>query len=464
MNKIIISSTNSNIKYLNDMKSAGSNQDLAIIGAGRVGLPMAICYAAKGYFVEAVDSDSSKIMNLKKGIIITKEKYITQLFSQFRNNINFSTDAYKTILNNRINLIIVPTPSKKDGSYSLKNILDVMKIAGKALKKTGEWKIIAIISTVMPSTMEKVIKPILEKISGKIAGKDFGLCYSPEFIALGEFFKTFTSPDFLLIGNSDSKSAEIYKKIRKSICSNNPPVLKTNFINSEIAKLSSNSYMTLKISFANMIARICEKIPGADIDVISGILANDRAIGRKKLTGSISYSGPCYPKDNLALIKTGMKLNININPIKIIHEYNKKQENYLFSLVNSFIKKDRNRLAILGLSYKPDTDITDESQGIKLALKFLRRGIRVTVFDPAAINNAKLILGNKVRYAKTVNDSILNADVIVITTPWSDFKNISLDKYSNPKSPKIIIDCWRILNEPSDKGIIYIPLGKCIKW
>ncbi|MBI3366728.1 nucleotide sugar dehydrogenase, partial [Candidatus Roizmanbacteria bacterium] len=276
-------------------------KNIAIIGLGKVGLPLSVCYASKGFKVIGVDINKKRIQNLQGGKFILHEPKFSTLFQKYQNRITFSTDLEYAIKISSSIFIIVPTPSQKNGNYSLKHILEVCKRISNILRNESEWKLITVISTGIPGSMENKIKPALENGSHKKAGVEFGLCYSPEFVALGNIIDNFFHPDFILIGQSDKKSGKILASIKMQVCDNIPPVYITNFVNAELAKIGSNTFITTKISFANMLARICEKIPGANVDSITSILSADSSIGGKRLFGSIGYSGPCYPRDNIAL-------------------------------------------------------------------------------------------------------------------------------------------------------------------
>lgn len=431
---------------------------ISVVGMGKVGLPISICYALKGFKVIGMDIDRHRIDLLNKGVIPLHEPFLPQLFKKIKNKITFTADIDYAVNNSSVIFIIVPTPSQKNGSFSLKYILDVCNGIGEILKKKNTWILINIISTLLPESMDKFIKPTLEKASGKIVGKDFGLCYSPEFVALGDVINNIFNPDFILIGESDRKSGKLLSSIKKQVCENNPPLHRTNFINAELAKIGSNTFITTKISFANMIARLCEKIPGADIDVVTNILKDNSSIGSGRLVGSISYGGPCFPRDNLALVYYANKIGSTADIAKYTHDYNIKQNRYLSDLVTRYINK-KSVVGILGLAYKPDTDIIEESPGMKLSLALVSKNIPVIVYDPLALYNVRNLLGNKVKYAVSSSDCISRSDIIVITCPCKEFYKIKPSIWYMKKNPRTVIDCWRILNLKNQKDLQYIRLG-----
>lgn len=428
------------------------NKTICVIGLGKVGYPLALVYASKGYSVFGVDNNSKRIKLLKENKLRFYETGVDELKKKSGNNLSLTSDYSKVLSKSDVFSIIVPTPSQKDGSFSLKNIKEALLQIALEVKKTDKFKIVVISSTLSPGSMEYSIQPYLEKISGKKAGKDFGLCYSPEFVALGSVISNLQNPDFILIGESDTKSGNILPDIRKSICNNKPPVHRTNFINAELSKLASNTFITTKISFINMITRICQKTKGADIDIISNILGDDSSIGHKRMAGSIAYGGPCYPRDNLALNSYANKIGTEAELAVCTHNFNLNQINYLRYLVLKNIKPGQ-KIGILGLSYKPKTDVIDESVGIKLIEALSQKKIIPFIYDPAALINTRNKFGMILNYCSTIKELISKSDLIVITTPWTQFKNLS------DVNDKTIIDCWRMINPKKVKMGKYIPLG-----
>src|SRR5207248_1487779 len=195
---------------------------------------------------------------------------------------------------------IVPTPSEADGGFSLKYAISAAETIGAGLKQKSDFHLVVLTSTVMPGATGGEFLPALEKYSGKKCGEGFGLCYNPEFIALGSVIHDMLNPDFILIGESDPRSGEILEHLQLGVCDNVPLVSRMNFVNAELSKLAVNTFITTKISYANMLAQVCETLPGADVDVVTSAIGCDTRIGQKYLKGALGYGGPCFPRDNLA--------------------------------------------------------------------------------------------------------------------------------------------------------------------
>jgi len=310
----------------------------------------------------------------------------------------------------------------------------------------------------MPGSMDNVIQPYLERVSGKRAGSDFGLCYNPEFIALGSVIRDFLNPDFILIGESDQRSGEILADLYKNVCENDPPIARMNFINAELTKLALNTFVTTKISFANMLARICEKLPGADVDVITSALGLDSRIGSKYLKGAVGYGGPCFPRDNAAFAIFARSLGEHAILAEATDTYNRQQVERIVKLVKRNFPQN-GKVGILGLAYKPDTDVVEEAQGLLLAQALTEDGVSVIAYDPAAMENAMKVLQN-ISFASSAEECIQQADVVVVTTPWDEFKKIDVSHFVRQSPPRVVIDCWRVLKHLQNKnGIVYVPLG-----
>jgi len=431
---------------------------ISVIGLGKLGLPFALTLASKGNEVYGIDLNTTLIKKLQNGSSNLYEPQIANHLTQYRNTIHFSTNVVEAITNTNITFIIVPTLSEPDGSFSLKYIHMAIKMIAPVLKKKKSKHTIVITSTVSPLSMEKIGKS-LKIQTGKGIGNDIGLCYSPEFIALGSVVHNLINPDLILIGESDSDSGKQLLKLRKSICENNPTIVRTNWINAELTKISLNSYITMKISFANMIARVCERIPGADVDIITQAIGSDKRVGNKFLKGGLGFGGPCFPRDNVAISTFIHGIDLDAEIPSAVQAFNLSQLSEIFSFIKKHIGK-KTLIGILGLSYKPETDVIDESQGILLAKKFITEGYNVKAYDPAAMSNAKIILPD-VGFTSSAQECIDVSEVIVITTPWPQFIDLNWLTTKNKNSRKIVIDCWRLLDKSKLKSeyISYIPLG-----
>lgn len=430
---------------------------ISVIGLGKLGLCTAACFADKGFKVIGVDVDIDKIDKINKGISPIEETGLDKLLKRAKKNLRATSDYQEAILKSDVTFIVVATPSLADGSFSNDYLEKSLHKIGEALRKKKGYHLIVVTSTVMPQTVETVARYILEKVSGKSCGKDFGVAYNPEFIALGSVIHDFLNPDVILIGQMCKKDGGILEGIYRKTCENKPYFARMSPVNAEITKISVNCYITTKITFSNSLAAICEKTKGADADIITKALGMDSRIGSKYIKPGLGYGGPCFPRDNVAFAAFGRLAGVKAKLAEAVDEVNRDQPQRVIDKVkeiaSSLNKKEAVKVAVLGLSYKPNTPIIEDSQALSIAQILAVEGYSVIVYDPQAIENAKGVLGNKVKYAKDAKDCISCADVTVIAVPWPEFKEIDV-KLINKHI--VILDCWRTLEPQSGCKIIYL--------
>jgi UDPglucose 6-dehydrogenase len=433
----------------------------SIVGLGKLGACMAAAIAGRGFGVIGVDKDPGRV-----GIINRKEPPIfepglKEMLKKNGRRIIATGDCRQAVLESDITFIVVPTPSMNNGDFSLKFVSQAAKEIALALAQKTAYHIVVITSTVLPSAMDSDIKPLLERYSGKACGRDFGLCYNPEFIALGTVIRNFLNPDFILIGESDRRAGMALVRFYKKVCQNNPQIARMNFINAELTKIAVNSFITTKITFANMLAELSEKIPGGDVDIVTGALGLDTRIGKRYLKGGLGYGGPCFPRDNAALAYVARRLRAWAGIPRATDIFNKRIVKQLFGIVRSKVSKGA-AVGILGLSYKPLSNVTEESQAFLLAEKLIKAKIKVILYDPLAMDSLKRAFGNRAIYAKSPKEAVRSSRVIVIANPDPEFIKLQNSVFTRPKRPLAVIDCWRLLRgHRLDKlaGIEYIPLG-----
>lgn len=436
-----------------------TKRSVSVIGLGKLGAPMTACLASRGYEVHAVDSNPDAVKKINAGKAPVFEPGLDDLIQANQARIRATTNVGEAILNSELTFIIVPTPSQDDGGFSLRYVLACCEEIGNAIKKMDRYHLVVLTSTVMPGSTGGTVRTALQSASGKTCGRDFGLCYSPEFIALGSVIRDFLNPDFILIGESDRQTGARLEQVYKEVCMNNPPIVRMNFVNAELTKLAVNTYITTKISFANMLARICERLPEADVDSVTSALGFDSRIGKKYLKGAIGYGGPCFPRDNAAFASLAKQLGAPAVLAEATDRSNREEIVHLKNLVRNR-RSATGVVAILGLAYKPNTDVVEQSQGLLLAEVLSADGIPVVVYDPVANDKGRKALGQRVRFADSLEECIAEAEVLVITTPWEEFSKLNFKLSQNGHVPRTIVDCWRMLDQhPPQKEIEYVPLG-----
>lgn len=440
---------------------------VSVIGLGKLGAPLAACFAARGFQVIAADVEAQKVDEMGRGVPPVHEPGLAELLKEAKGRLQATQDTEAAVRGTDATFIVVGTPSEANGGFSLRYALPTCESIGRALRAKDGYHLVILTSTVMPGSTGGEIKAALERASGKRCGEDFGLCYSPEFIALGSVIRDFYHPDFLLIGESDPRAGDMLSDLYQRACKNSPAVARMNFINAEITKLAVNTYITTKISYANMLARLCEKLPEADVSVVTYALGLDSRIGSKYLKGAVSYGGPCFPRDNRAFAALAARSGAFSDLAEATDRFNRAQIEALAELVKSH-QTGSAPIGILGLTYKPDTDVVQESFGLLLAQELASSRQTVVVFDPSA--DLAQVCGNdkSIRPASSAEDCIAQSAIVVLATPWQEFRDLPLSAWMQPfrtgpsfhGAQRVVIDCWRALPHlEGSQTVRYIRLG-----
>lgn len=420
---------------------------ISVFGLGKLGLPFAVSWASRGFQVVGVDVRSDILQALGTAHVPDAEPPVGTMLTKAKSMISVTSDPAEAVRNSDVSFIVVPTPSDVKGGYSTRYIEEVLDCIGPAIGKKDTFHLVSIVSTVLPGATGSQFRPLLERLSGKECGKEFGLCYNPEFIALGEVVNGLLRPDFVLVGESDPKSGSILKEMYSKFCKNNPPIVRMSLWNAELAKISLNVYVTMKISFANTLAELCEKIPGGDVDIVSQAIGLDTRIGTKYLKGGLGYGGPCFPRDNRAFSHIAGQLGNNALLSRATDEINEDHAKLLSNRILETLKDvDKPQISILGLTYKPNTFVVEESAAINIARSLADNGAQVKAYDPAGTDHAKRLLGERIQFAPAAQDCLEQSDFCVIATPWEEFRMLSPSIFLARMRHPQILDCWRILD------------------
>ena len=419
---------------------------IGIIGLGFVGLSFASVLASKGHSIIGVDTNKEKLEKIKNGIV---PFYEPKLQSLLRRSLNVGLEVSSNILAiKKCNLIFVTvgTPQKSNGEIDLTMIKNVTNKIGKLLSKTKHKPIIIIKSTVIPGTTQNVILPILQRISRKNVGKDFGLVTNPEFLRETMAVNDTLHPHVIVLGGDNDM---FLKKVRRfySNLHHSVPIILTNYSTAEIIKYANNSFLATKISFINQIASICEEIPDANIDDVAKTIGLDPRIGNLFLDAGPGYGGSCLPKDVKAIINFSTKAGVNPTLLTAVEKTNKQQINSIIKLIKQNIGKIHGRkIAVLGIAFKPETDDIRDSVSVELVNRLIKLGAKITIHDPKAIENAKKIFNNKIKYQKSVSTAVKDCKCAIIMTAWKQYEKIN-NKTIEQMAKKFIIDSRRIISD-----------------
>ena len=432
---------------------------ISIVGLGYVGAVCSACFANEGHEVIGMDIDEVKVELINKGKAPIVEKDLEDYISRNVNEgrLRATTDLKEAIDNSDITIISVGTPSKPNGDIDLKYIKEAAKAIGEKLKAKDAFHIVSMRSTVLPGTGKNVVIPIIEEISGKKAGVDFGYVSNPEFLREGTAIWDFYNPPKTVVGATDEKSYKTFKELYSFL---NAPYFEVEIEVAEMIKYADNSWHATKVTFANEIGMICKKL-GIDSHKVMDVFCADTKlnISTYYLKPGFAFGGSCLPKDVRAITYKAKSLDEHtplLNSLMPSNEYQIKR------IYNEFIKPLKNRkIAILGISFKPNTDDLRESPVLELAEMLIGKGYKVSIYDPNVLKAKedganKSLLENELwhineRLDDNLDKVIEENDIILIGNGSSEFKDIP-QKYTD----KYIIDLMRVTNQPSKNNYIGI--------
>jgi UDPglucose 6-dehydrogenase len=422
---------------------------------------MAAAIASRGFNVIGVDVNQRAVESLNAGHAPVQETNLEGTIATNQERLQATMSHHEAILNSHLSFVIVPTPCDERGAFSLQYAAWAFRQIGRALAEKDGYHNVVLTSTVLPGSTRYGLLPILERESGKVCGRDFGLCYSPEFIALGSVIHDFLNPDFTLVGEYDERAGSQLEACYAEIMENTPPCQRMSLENAELTKIAVNTFVTTKITFANMLADLCERIPGGDVDVVSDALGLDRRIGRKYLTGALGYGGPCFPRDNVALSFIARAIGTQADLAETTDRVNRSLPEKIVERLRALIQRGTT-VAVLGLAYKPFSHVIEESQGIYLAKTLSQSGARVAAYDSLANDMARAELRDQAVILNSIADCLAQAEVVLITTPDPAFRRLTAADFT--KSPVTVVDFWRILDKElsGQANIRYIPIGRSI--
>jgi UDPglucose 6-dehydrogenase len=431
---------------------------VAVVGLGKLGAPLAAVLASKGNDVLGIDIDADAVRRLGEGLAPVQEPGLQELVTANVSRLTATTEL-ESAASRDLTILLVPTPSDDRGAFTNAFVLDAIERIGRALAGRDAYHVVVVASTVMPGSCESELRPALEQASGRQVGDSLGLCYSPEFIALGNVIRDMLEPDMVLIGESDPRAGDTLEALYARVCENDPPFRRMSLVNAELTKIAVNTYVTMKISYANTLADLCERLPGADVERVTDALGLDTRIGRKYLRGAIAYGGPCFPRDNRAFAVVARDLGTDAPLAEATDAINEAQAQRLARIVLAHLGEN-DSVGVLGLSYKPDTAVVEESPGVALAALLAESGVReVNVFDPVATDAATLLLGESARPCGSAGEVLERSDVVVIATPWPEFADMPVERVAERPRRPVVIDCWRLLPDDMADAVELVRLG-----
>ncbi len=430
--------------------------NITIVGTGYVGLVTGTCLADFGNMVYCVDIDATKVNQMKQGEVPIYEPGLDEVFNRNlqAGRLEFTTDLEEVLPKSEVIFLALPTPPGEDGSADLSYVKSVAKQIGSMMK---EYKIIVNKSTVPVGTADEV-----SKVLSNETDIDFDVVSNPEFLREGYAVDDFMNPSRVIVGATSDKAIEVMRKVYKPLTDQGVPLLVMDEKSSELTKYAANSFLATKITFMNEVANFCE-IVGADVDKVRRGMGADERIGNRFLYPGIGYGGSCFPKDVKALVKSGKQNEFSFQILEAVEQVNQYQKTILIPNIEKFLGslKDK-KVAIWGLAFKENTDDIREASSLEMIDELLQKGAQVMAYDAAAMPNVKALLGDKIEYAEDMYKATEDADVLVVSTEWGEFRNPNFKRLKENLNNLAIFDGRNLydLEEMERQGFYYKSIGR----
>ncbi len=430
---------------------------ICVIGTGYVGLVVGTCLAEMGNNVTCVDNDLEKLSKLEKGIVPIYEPGLEELIkvNVREKRLQFTSDLKSAVEKALVCFIAVGTPQSEDGAADLQYVEAVAESIGKAV---NGYKVIVDKSTVPVGTADRVTE-----IIKRYTPHDFDVVSNPEFLKQGAAVDDFLKPDRVVIGSNSQRATEIMQELYSPFLRTGNPVIIMDVKSAEMTKYAANSFLAVKISYANEIANICEKV-GANAEMVRIGMCADKRIGSQFLFPGLGYGGSCFPKDVKALLKTAKDNNCGYKLLEAADEVNKEQR---VIFINKILKRFKSNIAgmtfgVWGLAFKPKTNDMRMAPSITIINALLTLGAKVKAYDPKAFDFARSLWGDEITYADNAYDALDGADCMLLLTEWNEFRRPDFDKIKSLMKNPVIFD-GRNQYEPERmerRGFEYYCIGK----
>ncbi len=431
--------------------------NIGVIGTGYVGLVTGTCFAEMGNEVICVDINEEKIRSLKNGKLTIFEPDLELLYDRNlkQGRLHFTTSLEEAVKSAKVLFLALPTPEDEDGSADLSYVLKAANDIGKLIT---EYKIIVDKSTVPVGTAEKVHEAISIH-----ARAEFDVVSNPEFLREGIAVEDFMKPDRVVVGTSSERARRVMEQLYEPFVRQGNPIIFMDERSAEMTKYAANSYLAARISFMNDIANVCELL-GCDVDMVRRAVGGDARIGKRFLFPGIGYGGSCFPKDVKALAKTANDKGYEMKILNAVIKVNERQRLILIEKMDEYFKgnSSNKKIALWGISFKPNTDDIREAPSLYIINELLKRGCRVSVYDPEALNNLQKIFDDKIEYFDDIYSPLNDADALMILTEWSLFRTVDFDKIGSLMREKVIFDGRNLYNldQIEQCGFYYSSIGR----
>jgi UDPglucose 6-dehydrogenase len=431
--------------------------NICVVGIGYVGLVTGTCFAEFGITVTCLSRNEKKIENLKKGKIPIYEPGLVELVvkNQKEGRLIFTTDFEKAVKDSLVIFIAVGTPQGEDGGADLSQVVEV---ATKIASYMDSYKVIVNKSTVPVGTGKMVTEVIRKKLKEDVA---FDVVSNPEFLREGSAIEDSMRPNRVVIGANSDQAVAIMKDLYRPLYLIETPIVITSVETSELIKYASNAFLATKISFINEIANLCERV-GADVNMVAKGMGLDRRIGPKFLHAGPGYGGSCFPKDTHALQKIAEDKDYEFKIVRAAMEVNDRQREWMVEKVKETLGNLKGKtLAILGLSFKPNTDDIRDAPALYIIERLLKEGASVKAYDPAAMEEAKMVQKG-ITYCEDAYETMDGSDGVLLITEWNQFRNLDLERVKGLLKNPVFIDMRNVYETEKMKqiGLTHVTVGR----
>ena len=431
--------------------------NISVIGTGYVGLVVGACLAETGNNVRCADIDKEKIARLRQGEVPIYEPGLDPIVARNirERRLSFTTDLAEAIAFSEVAFIAVGTPPGEDGSADLQHVLEVAGLVGRHMARE---MVVVTKSTVPVGSAAKVAKAVAAE-----AKFPFHICSNPEFLKEGDAVKDFMRPDRVVLGVDSAHARRVMTELYGPFVRTGKPVLLMDIASAEMTKYAANGMLATRISFMNEIANLCDEV-GANVDFVRRGIGSDSRIGPSFLFPGPGYGGSCFPKDVKALVSMGKDCGVPLDVLKAVESTNDRQKRLLIEKLRRALGEDLSgkRVAVWGLAFKAGTDDMRESPALTLIEALLATGASVCAHDPAAMEQARALLGNRIDYAETNYEALPGADALVVVTDWNEYRNPDFERVKRTLKQPVIVDGRNLydVEKMRDLGVRYHSIGR----
>ncbi|MFX1310114.1 MAG: UDP-glucose dehydrogenase family protein [Promethearchaeota archaeon] len=443
---------------------------VSILGTGFIGLCSAACFADKDIKVLASTHNERKASMINKGKAPFYEAGLQEMMDSIKKSkpelLQCLTDPVKAVLETDISMITQGTPMREDKSIDLSFIESTAKEIGEALKMKDKYHLVVVRSTVVPGTARNLVGKLITEVSGKEPGKDFGLCMQPEFLAEGRSIEDTLRPDRIIIGEFDEKSGAMLQEFYKHFYGdhlNNCPILRMNLESAELVKYGNNCLLSTKISYANEFANFAELVPNVDVVQVMKGVGLDYRINPRFLGAGVGFGGACFHKDVNAIKAWSKSKGYHSRLLDAVLDINDDQAIRIVDIAENLTGKLTNKkISLLGLSFKPGTDDMRGAASIRVINELLNRGVtNIVGYDPKALKTAEEELGNKIKYANSIEEALKDSECAFLITEWDEFKKLTPDDFKRYMKTPNLIDGRRIYDyETYNNALPFRAIGR----